>query len=189
MATPLGHSLAGYALARRAGGERAPLALALLGVVMANAPDLDFLPGILVGHPALYHQGPTHSLGFGLLASLAVAGAWALAARRAFAPILALGVLAWASHLFLDMLGPDGRPPYGIPLFWPIADVHVKASVALFLGVHHADATGASTPEWLLSLLDLRNLAALALEALALAPFVLRAARPATAAGRAGRLA
>ena len=189
MATPLGHSLAGYALARRAAGGRPPLALALLGVVMANAPDLDFVPGILAGHPALYHQGPTHSLGFGLLASLAVAGACALADRRAFAPILALGVLAWTSHLLLDMLGPDGRPPYGIPLFWPIADLHVRASVPIFLGVHHADSTGASTAEWLLSLLHLRNLAALALEALVLGPFVLRAARPARAVRRAGRVA
>lgn len=32
-----------------------------------NAPDLDFIPGLFLGDPDLYHHGVSHSIGFGVL--------------------------------------------------------------------------------------------------------------------------
>jgi membrane-bound metal-dependent hydrolase YbcI (DUF457 family) len=83
MATPLGHALAGYAVYNLA---KAPQrsdgwGLPLLCVFMATAPDLDFLPGLLVGKPALFHQSITHSLGAAMLVSLGAAGVWSLRSR------------------------------------------------------------------------------------------------------------
>jgi len=51
---------------------RAPSAGARVGLIlpsafMAVAPDLDFIPGIIVGKPTLYQQGLSHSLGFAVL--------------------------------------------------------------------------------------------------------------------------
>jgi LexA-binding, inner membrane-associated putative hydrolase len=71
MATPVGHSLAGYAIYRfLVPGEDHRPALLLVAVGMANAPDLDFVPGILAGAPATYHQGGSHSLAFAAAAGV-----------------------------------------------------------------------------------------------------------------------
>ena len=84
VATPIGHMLAGYAAQGIAPGphlRRAPMLL--LAVTMANAPDLDFVPGLVVGAPALYHQGVTHSLALGLT----VAFVAAIVLRRLGTPV------------------------------------------------------------------------------------------------------
>ena len=83
---------------------------------MANAPDLDFLPGILIGQPALYHQGLTHSLGFAVMASLGIAGIFSFK-KKMFSVVFKVCFLSYASHLVIDIFGPDGRLPYGVPLF------------------------------------------------------------------------
>jgi membrane-bound metal-dependent hydrolase YbcI (DUF457 family) len=178
MATPIGHSLAGYAIYRALvpAKDRRP-ALLFFAAVMATAPDLDFVPGILAGAPATYHQGLSHSLAFGVIAGVtsalvlrAIAGT---AARLGFL----LGFLCYASHLVVDLFGPDTRPPYGIPLFWPFSDHTFLSPVQLLLGVAHAGRTSASTGEWVNAVLTLYNVAALGLEIALILPFVLLARR------------
>lgn len=174
MATPLGHSLAGYAIAQFTapkGGHRMR-GWWLLPIVMANLPDLDFLPGLLAGRPALYHHGVTHSLGFALLISLGVTGIYRLR-KRPFPATFHLCFLAYLSHLLLDVLSPDGRRPYGIPLWWPLSAAYFTGPVALLLGVRHAGSSSISVWDWIRSVLHPYNLAALALETLWMAPFIL----------------
>ena len=170
MATPLGHSLAGYAIASRSGTSN--YCLIGLCIFLANAPDLDFLPGLLTGSPALYHQGITHSLLFGCIVSLGAAAIYAYGAWP-FLRIFYLCLFSYLSHLAMDFLGPDGRPPYGIPLLWPISDTYFIAPVPLFLGMHHAGSAHASLQDWIRGVLDLRNLWAIALEAVLIAPFLM----------------
>jgi len=178
MATPIGHSLAGYSIYRVLvpAEDRRP-ALVFFAAMMAIAPDLDFVPGILAGAPATYHQGVSHSLAFGVIAGAigavvlrAVAGT---AARLGFL----LGFLCYGSHLVLDLFGPDTRPPYGIPLFWPLSDHTFLSPVQLLLGVSHAGRTSASTGEWVKAVLALYNVAAVGLEIVLILPFVLLARR------------
>lgn len=176
MATPLGHVLAGYAIY---GFARAPKAgeqpgLALLGVFMAAAPDLDLIPGLVVGLPVLYHGGISHSLGFAVLTSLGAAGIFRMRGK-AFLPALALGFLAYSSHLFLDWLGPDGRPPYGIPVFWPVSSETFISPVPVLPGVRHAGVTSASISEWIQGILSWHNVSAIAIEAAVITPFILLA--------------
>jgi hypothetical protein len=78
--SPVGHSLTGLALAgltqylrnrqghawplpalRRGPATSLPL-LALALAAAACAPDLDFIPGVLVGDPNWLHRGLSHSL-------------------------------------------------------------------------------------------------------------------------------
>jgi inner membrane protein len=174
MATPLGHSLAGYAIYNLADGTRghSRKSLALLCVFMANAADLDFLPGTLLGSPAVYHQGATHSLGFTLLASLRVAGICQLRGKP-FASMLFWSGIAYLSHLVIDLLCPDTRLPHGIPLLWPISAEHFISPIAVFLGVRHAKSAATSTLEWLEGILHPYNMAAIAVEVGLLLPFVL----------------
>src|SRR5258705_5811530 len=119
MASPLGHGLAGYCVYllgdRR--GDAVHRDLAIRCVVAGILPDLDFVPGILVGAPALYHQGPSHSVLAGVIVAFLLAsipGCRDVPRGR----VWALLAVAYLSHLAIDLVGPDRRPPYGIPLLW-----------------------------------------------------------------------
>ncbi|HLK10081.1 MAG TPA: metal-dependent hydrolase [Candidatus Binatia bacterium] len=150
MALPLGHAAAGYLAyeAVRPAGRHRPRWLAA-ALVLANAPDLDYVPGFLVGHPDTWHRGGTHSL----VAALAVAAvAVALAGARRLPWRLALGgALAWASHLLLDFVTANAAPPRGIPLLWPLTARTFIAAHPL-LGEIVVDASGRGA--FLRSLLD-----------------------------------
>ncbi|NNF39323.1 MAG: metal-dependent hydrolase [Gemmatimonadetes bacterium] len=122
MPTSVAHIIGGYA-ALEAGTNRSGrpgIFFLVLIVVVANIPDLDFLPGVLIGDPGLYHRGPSHSI----LAAVAVAGVagWALGPRLGGARRVALWTfIAYGSHLVLDMLIPDpSGGSAGIPALWPL---------------------------------------------------------------------
>ncbi|MDO8795280.1 MAG: metal-dependent hydrolase [Vicinamibacterales bacterium] len=134
MASPIGHALAGIAVAwgadlvpgirswRTAPSsaswyERAGAGLTLTCAVLAAAPDLDLFFG-------RFHRTVTHSL----ISVAVVAGVAALVAARARLPRLARGAMtrivimcagAWATHLLLDWLTADRSTPRGIQLLWP----------------------------------------------------------------------
>jgi len=138
---------------------------------MANFPDLDFIPGILQGEPALYHQGLTHSLGMAFIVSLAAAAVFRIEGMAVRSMFL-LCFICYMSHLVLDFFGPDGRLPYGIPLFWPVVDRFFISPIPIFLGVSHAAETNASIQQWIRGILTLHNVGAMAVEILLIAPFV-----------------
>jgi membrane-bound metal-dependent hydrolase YbcI (DUF457 family) len=175
VATSIGHSLAGcVALAATRRQRSFPVLVAV--IVLANAPDLDFLPGLIVGMPALYHHGITHSLGAATIA--AVAGALALCRLGVpFGAGLRIAFIAYGSHLALDLVGPDIRPPSGIPLFWPLSDALFLSPVTLLPGVHHAVRADAATADWLRGILVGRNVAAIAIETFLFAPIAWLAVR------------
>jgi len=174
MATPIGHSLAGYALITifKPPANHQQLRLLFLSIFMANAPDLDFLPGILVGSPALYHQGVTHSLGFALMVSLGIAGVCSLRGSS-FSAIFNLCFISYLSHLVLDFFSPDGRLPYGEPLFWPLSANHFISPISVFLGVHHVRLTSAPMLVWIHGIFNIHNLWSMSLELVLIAPIIL----------------
>lgn len=148
MATPIGHALAGYVVYGLIPGirlQKRPMLLVVC-LVLAVCPDMDFLPGIFYGQPALYHQGVSHSLGMATGVGLAMALFYCRTGRTVLTH-WGVFTLAYASHLIIDIFGPDGRLPYGIPLFWPIVDDYYLAPVQIFWGVHHAGRTSATTEE------------------------------------------
>jgi len=129
MPSPIGHALAGVAVAwtadlipgdrawrtvpdtgtwyQRAGGG-----LTLLCAGLAAAPDLDLAFAA--------HRTMTHSL----LAAVcvgALAAAIAADTRRPIARIALMCAAAYGSHLLLDWLGADDFPPRGIQALWPIS--------------------------------------------------------------------
>src|SRR6516165_298415 len=99
---------------------------------MANVPDLDFLPGILIGAPAAYHRGMTHTVGALVVVSVA---AWAVARilRSRTAWWWGLGAAAaYGSHLLVDWMTVDAVPPAGIRMLWPLTDAWLHAPFNLF---------------------------------------------------------
>jgi membrane-bound metal-dependent hydrolase YbcI (DUF457 family) len=132
MALCFAHSAAGYLVyeaVRPAGPHR--LGLLAASVLLAGAPDLDFVPGIVLGQPGMWHRGSTHTI----LAAVVVGAAVALGVRvfRRGSPALAAGLwaaAAYGTHLVVDCITADPRPPYGVQLFWPLSPVWVHAPVA-----------------------------------------------------------
>jgi membrane-bound metal-dependent hydrolase YbcI (DUF457 family) len=132
MALCLAHAAAGYLvyeIARPAGSHRPALLTA--AVALAIAPDLDFLPGLLVGQPGAYHRGVTHTLGAAVLAAVV---ALVTARRFGLGRPWAVAVWVWAawiSHLVLDAVTADVKPPHGGRFLWPLSEEYLCAPVTI----------------------------------------------------------
>ena len=142
MATPIGHALAGVVagavaggrggLVGRAGGWRELAVFAALSQV----PDLDFIPGILVGRPSLFHHGISHSLGAAVLFGLVVgAVGWWKGGRKAGLKWGWIAAVMYGVHVIVDYWTMDPRPPIGLPLWWPVNHEYVLASHPVLLNI------------------------------------------------------
>lgn len=167
MPSPLGHALAGVAIAWSAEAiTRQPLGfargstLAVTCAGLAIAADLDWL------YPPI-HRMMTHSL----LASVAAGVVVAAVKRRQRSPgmllVSAICALAYASHLLLDWLGGDTKIPAGIQLLWPFSDAWFISPY----GVFRATDLGGFFQPWTM----LSNLLAVLRELLLMIPVALAA--------------
>ena len=141
MPSPAAHSLIGLAigmarfvprvpgwraLARRMWENRIPL---FICVLLANAPDIDYLFGIPRGDLNLYHHAVTHTSAWTIALALAVwAVGWPDRSWRSFLFVLALP----ASHLVADFFTADFSKPYGMMLAWPFSIRYWLSPVPLF---------------------------------------------------------
>jgi len=179
MPLPVAHSLASGIIYSSvdADGSLFTWKRLLLAVFIANAPDLDFVPGLLIGEPNRFHHGPTHSLSMVLIVAGIAAGAAALgagwpvrgriSARAVAGTALIVGAL-WLSHILLDAFTEDLYGPLGVPLLWPFSDRYF-----LFYPwfPHVARYSGSSEPvAFLMSLLNPHNAWAATVEILTLTP-------------------
>jgi membrane-bound metal-dependent hydrolase YbcI (DUF457 family) len=127
MPSPIGHALAGVAVAWSADlvdGRRSSPRLAATCAGLAMLPDVDLLvPG--------FHRTATHSLTAALLVFIIAAAVPGKVTTNDVRPLngatrdwraALLCSLAYASHLLLDWLGADWFPPRGIQLLWPFSD-------------------------------------------------------------------
>jgi membrane-bound metal-dependent hydrolase YbcI (DUF457 family) len=109
---------------------------ALLAVVIAaNACDLDYLPGLLIGAPNYLHRWLGHSAVWAALAGLVIWLLWRRGAPKL--PRWALPVLLAAalSHILADYSDEDTRPPFGILALWPFYNEFMVAQHPLFLSL------------------------------------------------------
>ena len=159
MPSPVAHSLLGCALGAaffvprdRGASLRAALrqnrGLLWLSVAAALAPDVDYLPGLVMGSLNAVHRWYTHTLGWSLLAALAL---WLIGRQmpaggpdRPFAgkpgrwALAGLTLIAF-SHLAADWMTEDLRPPYGLMALWPINDHFYIAARSIFPHLQKAD--------------------------------------------------
>jgi inner membrane protein len=167
MPSPIGHSLMGYIIRRATAQPRSSRdwsAIALY-VFAANAPDLDFIPGLFVGQLSRFHHGPSHSIGFAILFA---ALASFLFRRRVRVFVIALSL--YLSHVLLDYLIQDPSPPYGVPLFWPLSYEYYMAPFAFF---RRFDYASHSLDSLLSPMFTLHNLLTVFLEIVLLLPLLI----------------
>lgn len=170
MATPFGHTLMGLAV----GQLGAPRSLTvswrwyLFAIVAANAADLDFLPGLVVGDMNRYHHLASHSLGATAIFGIAV---WLIVRRfseRAI-QVAALGALMYSSHILVDYISEDSRLPYGIPVFWPLSEQFYVSPWTVLGGVKHG-VPGDALSTVMHHIFSWHNLTTLGIEAIVVLP-------------------
>ena len=168
MCSPVGHGLAAYAVSwRPSRAQRFNPAVWLPALwILSVLPDFDFLPGLLIGHPNLYHQGWTHSLAFCAGVAALIAAALALSGKPYAMKAGGLCLLVLISHLVLDCLSKDRMPPYGLQVFWPFSRRHVSSPVTFFLDVNK----GLSNRTFLLRLFTVHNARTILVETCILGP-------------------
>lgn len=173
MPLPIGHALAGIAFQRARPGFyfSRPWHDAFFFMFLANLPDADFLPGMLMGRPNLFHHGVFHSLGAAL--AIAALGGWLFSRNKKIFWPAALGIFSiFAFHLLLDFFSWDFVAPYGLPLFWPLSGRYFIAARPFFLNVTRSAAAG----DFFASLFNRHNLAASLREVISLGSLALAAA-------------
>ena len=175
MASPVGHSLIGLTVAHLT-GRRLPVATwgwFWFVLLAANAADLDFLPGLLLGDMNRFHHQASHSLGAAVIFGIVVAAF----ARRFSDSARAWGLSGSAiyiSHLLGDLIAADYGAPYGIPLWWPFSMEYVISPLPVFASIHHGDPSEA-TRHVLAQIFSTHNLRAIGREILLIAPLLLGA--------------
>ena len=168
MPSPIGHALGGIAAGWGITPRRDMAGAAILAAV-AIAPDLDLVFGV--------HREISHSLGAAVIAGVLAGAMWSSAfvlrgasreggLRRDAARWAAAVTLAWSSHILLDWLSNDTRPPLGVMALWPFTRDYYKASIEIFPPV--------SRRYWE-SRFWIYNLKAVAVEVLILAPIAIEA--------------
>lgn len=175
MPTPIGHALAGIAVAGVARGSSMPPRHVATLAFCASAPDLDLVLRLIDG--VNHHRGASHSVGAAALVLLAT-----LLLRRfgVDLPAAALMGAAWASHVALDYLGVDTSPPFGEMALWPFSEAFYISPVPVFYDIPRSFSAGAIR----------HNLVAVAIEVVVIAPiawFCWRGFRTGSDSGPAGR--
>lgn len=121
MPTPIGHALAGLAVAWSAepSNKTQPLGralarpLTLVCIALAVLPDIDLL------YPPM-HRTATHSIGAVILVTIIAACVTGWVTGRINWRLALVCTAAYASHIVTDWLGTDrSYAPYGIQMFWP----------------------------------------------------------------------
>ncbi len=147
MPTPIGHALAGLAVAWSAEPPKQaqPLAralarpLTLVCIALAVLPDLDLL------YPPA-HRTATHSVGAVVLITIIAAGVTGWVTGRINWRIALICAAAYASHILTDWLGTDRHyAPYGIQMFWPFGREWYISGWDVFLPVERRNPFSAET--------------------------------------------
>ncbi len=163
MATTVGHSLMGYVLYLVFYKDYKLFKnwkIIALYVFAANAPDLDFIPGIFIGHANRFHHGISHTLGFSVLFALSMYVISRCKRKKDFM----IFFLLYFGHVLIDFLAADTSPAFGVMLFWPFTKRYFISSYSIFLDIHKATLS---------SLFDVHNLMAIVREMIIFSPIII----------------
>jgi membrane-bound metal-dependent hydrolase YbcI (DUF457 family) len=148
MPSPVGHILAGAAvhLAGTRNGTRSKLVF-VLTLLASIAPDLDFLPGLLIGQMGAFHHGISHSFTFAVLIGFCIFYVVERVQKDIAGRAAVLASLSYASHVVLDFLGVN-EGTRGVPLLWPVSGQKFGLSLHLFGYFQYSDRGIWSVIRW-----------------------------------------
>lgn len=144
MPSPLAHAAAGFAVARvlnfrkkNKSVEKQPKLnkeLVLAAILLSLLPDFDSIIGIILRDFGRYHNNFSHSIAFGVIASLVI-GLVVRAFKGQFRYGFSLSLVFYLIHILMDFF-TWGR---GIMLFWPLTEHRFSPGFFLFYGFHWSD--------------------------------------------------
>ncbi len=143
MPSPIAHAAVGVAVHRlyrnRAANDsdRQPsfAGSLIFALVFSLMPDLDFVPGLLLGDLGRYHNTVSTSIFTGMAVALAVAAAAWFVRRHQVLYWASLALICYELHVIMDYF-TIGR---GVMLFWPLSTERFQAPAKLFYGLHRSD--------------------------------------------------
>lgn len=154
MPSPLAHVVVGALVAHASGpsdSSRVPFQRWVAACLFFSmAPDLDALPGILLGDLGGWHNSFSHSVPFAVLfcaATVGLAARWIGVVRKGRVFAVALG--CYLGHILMDWM-TQGR---GVMLAWPLTPERFSSPISLFTGL-----------QWSEGLISVRHLDTLANE-------------------------
>lgn len=138
MPSPFAHMAAGY-IVYRFFKRRTPKSIRLWiipGQLAAFAglsllPDLDALPGIILGDFGRFHNNFTHSLTMGLVVALVFASLVSWMSKVSWNAWFSAALICYELHVIMDMFTGDR----GVMLLWPFTSTRFTAPLKLFAGV------------------------------------------------------
>ncbi len=161
MASPIGHSLCGYAI--HSAIKKKINWKELIGfIVITNLADIDYLFGFLIGEPNKYHHQFAHSFFISLI--IAVCFAVYYKFKRCQQTLKNFGIvfLLYGSHIIVDYFTRDTSPSYGEQILWPFSKDYFISSISIFRDIHKAGTSS----EFFLSLCSYHNLWTVLIEVL-----------------------
>lgn len=136
MPTPVGHTLAGlsiYFISNKKVDSLRELWGFIPFFIATLAADLDFIPGLIIGEPNIYHHGVTHSIFTSIFFAFIFSLIFSL--NRVFRDRFLIFSSLFLSHILLDYFSLDTGFPYGIPLFWPFSNKYFYPDMPVFLDI------------------------------------------------------
>ena len=170
MPSPIAHSLAGYVIYRAASENtsRIEWGTLFLYCVCSNLPDLDFIPGFLLGAPNKFHHGVSHSLGFAVAFAFCMSLFLLFVKNQSVLRNFVIFFSLYFSHVLLDLLSYDSSPPYGVPALWPITDNYYISPISVFLDIQR----GQASETFIRSLFSFHNFLAILIEIVFFLPLI-----------------
>jgi membrane-bound metal-dependent hydrolase YbcI (DUF457 family) len=117
MATSLGHYLFDLSIAQSVARDEHAKKQAFWLAAVACLPDLDVVPGIMVGQLNRFHHGVSHSFTAAIIFALGVGLLFKWWIGKRSLKFGALCFLLYSSHVILDFLSLDTGGVRGVPLF------------------------------------------------------------------------
>ncbi|GIW47809.1 MAG: hypothetical protein KatS3mg078_1686 [Deltaproteobacteria bacterium] len=168
MPSPVAHTLGGYIIYRFASSSNTTSwKKLLLCCVSSNLPDVDFLPGFLLGKPNYFHHGISHSVGFSVAFALLMGFVFYLKGGSFLRNSLLFFSL-YFSHILLDLLSYDSSFPYGLAALWPFTSDYYISPLSLFLDIQRDSASAT----FITSMFSIHNLMAVLLELALFTPLI-----------------
>ena len=170
MPSPVGHTLLGLAFANLPLKQRLYQSAVWISFVIfaANAPDLDFLPGWVLGDINRFHHGISHSIGMAVIFAV-LSALLAKLFTNQLRLVFCVGLIVFLSHLLGDYLGVDVVEPYGAPFLWPLSQEYFLSPYQIFNPIEHG-SVGEISNSVFDKIFSLENLFAACVEMLIVMP-------------------
>jgi membrane-bound metal-dependent hydrolase YbcI (DUF457 family) len=139
MPSPLAHTAAGYLIYRYYKRDLPASRIRLLKIPLqfilvaglSLLPDLDALPGIIMGDMGRFHNNASHSLIVGLFVAIIFSVLVSRISKSPMKPWFAAALISYELHIIMDFFTGER----GVMLLWPLTLARFSSPVKLFFGV------------------------------------------------------